>query len=139
MKPELIHEDDYICVYVTDEKGAGGAHHTYEIRAKQTNEILDTVTFQNGPIAENGVNGSTNEAYLAIVGHRLDCFARGAFPIRIQCHRSCGVRDRANESGNADGGSSKIVVWKGSLKHKAYGRRPLFALCPPEWLKMPRP
>ena len=80
MKPELIHEDDYICVYVTDEKGAGGAHHTYEIRDKQTNEILDTVTFQNGPIAENGVNGSTNEAYLAIVGHRLDCFARGPFP-----------------------------------------------------------
>ncbi len=24
MKPELIHEDDYICVYVTDEKGAVG-------------------------------------------------------------------------------------------------------------------
>ena len=76
----LIHEDDYIAVYVTDEKGAGGAYHCYDVVNKETDEIIDSVKFQNGPIQENGVNGNTNEALLAIVEHRLVSFQLGPFP-----------------------------------------------------------
>lgn len=76
----IIHEDDYIAVYVTDEKGAGGAYHRYDVVEKATDKIVDSVKFQNGPILENGVNGNTNEALLAIVEHRLNCFESGPFP-----------------------------------------------------------
>lgn len=87
----LIHEDDYIAVYVTDEKGAGGAYHEYEVVSKETGEVLDTVSFQNGPIQENGVNGSTNEALLAIVFHRLSCFQEGPFPSYFNVKALSGV------------------------------------------------
>ncbi len=36
--------------------------------------------FQEGPIREVGVNGYTNEAFLAIVEHRLESFQSGPFP-----------------------------------------------------------
>ena len=32
---EVIYEDDYIQVYVLDEKGAGGAHHKYVVVKKK--------------------------------------------------------------------------------------------------------
>ena len=38
------------------------------------------IFFQNGPIRENGVNGVTNEALLAIVIDRLRSFQLGPFP-----------------------------------------------------------
>lgn len=76
----IIHEDDHIAVYVTDEKGAGGAYHCYDVVDKETDKIIDSVKFQNGPIQENGVNGNTNEALLAIVAHRLQCFQQGPYP-----------------------------------------------------------
>ena len=79
----LIHEDDYIAVYVTDKKGAGGAYHRYDVVNKETDEIIDSVKFQEGPIQENGVNGNTNEALLAIVVHRLECFNAGPFSHRM--------------------------------------------------------
>ena len=41
---------------------------------------LGSIDFQKGNIAENGVNGITNEALLAIVIHRLECFQSGRFP-----------------------------------------------------------
>lgn len=78
---ELIHEDDYIKVLVTDTPGAGGACHKYEIWS-QEGELLGERSFQNGPILENGVNGTTNEAELAIVAHRLEGFRNGQFPHR---------------------------------------------------------
>lgn len=78
----LIYEDDYIAVYVTDEKGAGGAYHRYDVVNKETDHIVDSVKFQEGPIKEYGVNGNTQEALLAIVAHRLECFNSGPFPCR---------------------------------------------------------
>ena len=83
MNPTIIHEDDYLQVEVIDEKGAGGAHHEYIIQRKDTDIVQDKtvgeVSFQNGAILENGVNGVTNEALLAIVEHRLTCFQAGPF------------------------------------------------------------
>lgn len=40
---------------------------------------INIVSFQNGPIAEVGVNGQTQEVYLAILIHRLECFQAGPF------------------------------------------------------------
>ena len=82
----IIHQDDFIEVHVLDEKGAGGAHHKYAIVRKEIDSEkggqleLGSADFQKGGIAENGVNGITNEALLAIVIHRLECFQSGPFP-----------------------------------------------------------
>ena len=74
--PDIPHVD----VGVSDDPGAGGAHHRYVIEFppyKPENRTL--IEFQNGPIAEVGQNGVTNEALLAIVIDRLECFQKGPF------------------------------------------------------------
>ena len=38
--------------------------------------------FKNGPIAEEGVNGVSGEALLAVVADRLECFQKGAYACR---------------------------------------------------------
>lgn len=88
-----------LTIEVTDAPGAGGANHRYEINGFDATHnasnppVLDdegdekeatgprrlTVLFQNGPIKENGVNGVTQEALLAIVIDRLRCFQAGPF------------------------------------------------------------
>lgn len=80
--PIEIYRDDYIKVLVIDEKGAGGAHHIYRCYRIEDDpaDALPLDQFQEGPIQEVGVNGYTNEAFLAIVEHRLDCFQKGPFP-----------------------------------------------------------
>src|SRR5438128_335469 len=75
--------NDRIKIAVTDELGAGGANHRYEISgfdlagnpaagypAVDDRYGLDVV-FQQGPIPEAGVNGVTQEVLLAIVADRL--------------------------------------------------------------------
>jgi hypothetical protein len=82
-----------IHIVVTDEPGAGGANHRYEItgfntktndsdpiKQEPTNRI--EILFQNGPINEKGVNGITQEVLLAIVADRLRSFQGGPFACR---------------------------------------------------------
>ena len=87
--------NDKLKITVEDAPGAGGACHLYSIRgfdpgsnlsAKSQHflgggDIIDSVSllFQNGPIAEVGVNGITHEALLAILIHRLRCFQSGPY------------------------------------------------------------
>ena len=81
--------NDTLTITVMDEPGAGGAHHRYEVTGfdARTNvsqsHIDDTdraaILFQNGPIAEVGVNGVTHEALLAIVADRLRSFQAGPY------------------------------------------------------------
>lgn len=82
--------NDRLEVTVTDEPGAGGASHRYEVKGFQfcTNPSLGLdeqyddrtiILFQNGPIAEVGVNGITHEALLAIVADRLKSFQAGPY------------------------------------------------------------
>jgi hypothetical protein len=85
-----------LTITVMDEPGSGGASHHYVITGfnSATNpsdpfvERPDdparycTLIFQNGPIGEVGVNGITQEALLAIVIDRLQCFARGPYACR---------------------------------------------------------
>jgi len=81
--------NDTLTISVMDEPGSGGANHRYEITGfnSDTNasdsRIDDrdrvSILFQNGPIAEAGVNGLTHEALLAIVADRLRSFQKGPY------------------------------------------------------------
>lgn len=45
-------------------------------------DTFDCMIFQHGGVPENGVNGVTNEALLAIVADRLRCFQAGPYPCK---------------------------------------------------------
>lgn len=66
-------------IAATDEPGAGGANHEYQISWQGPHCDGINISFQNGPIKENGVNGITQEALIAIVIDRLWSFQAGAF------------------------------------------------------------
>ena len=74
-----------LTITVTDEPGAGGANHEYEIECltdgagKWPSPGVCEIYFQKGPIKEFGVNGVTQEALLAIVIDRLRSFQAGPF------------------------------------------------------------
>lgn len=80
---------DHICttadvsigINVMDEPGAGGANHYYAVDVGGSENGID-VRFQNGPVAENGVNGITQETLIAIAIDRLRCFQAGPFACR---------------------------------------------------------
>ncbi len=82
----------YTEVQVLDEKGQGNANHEYaivEVAPPESTEplrFLGTVSFQNGPIKEFGVNGVTNEDLLAIVVDRLRGFQSGEFACNANQH-----------------------------------------------------
>jgi hypothetical protein len=67
-------------IVVMDKPGAGGANHLYDIRWNVNNGV--TIPFQNGPIKENGVNGITGEALMAIQIDRLRGFQEGPYRCR---------------------------------------------------------
>lgn len=88
--------NDVLKIEVTDEPGAGGANHRYEItgfdtasnpsrmnaQGYSTRYTREVLLFQNGPIAEAGVNGITHEVLLAIVADRLRSFQAGPYACR---------------------------------------------------------
>lgn len=65
-------------IHAIDQPGAGGANHVYEITGYPDDPLR--LSFQNGPIAEKGVNGITQEALLAVVIDRLESFQAGPYP-----------------------------------------------------------
>jgi hypothetical protein len=70
--------NDRIKITAMDDPGAGGAHHYYTVDVDGSENGLD-IHFQNGPIAEAGVNGVTQEVLLAVVIDRLRSFQAGPF------------------------------------------------------------
>lgn len=70
-----------LTVQVNDEPGPGGACHSYDTYLKD-GSLVATVKFQEGAIHEAGINGTTNEALLAIVIDRLEGFSKGPYPSR---------------------------------------------------------
>jgi hypothetical protein len=85
--------NEHIRVEVLDEPGVGGACHHYGLSGFSTrenpsatpgydDETMYHLIFQNGPIAEAGVNGITNESLLAIVLDRLNGFQQSEYKCR---------------------------------------------------------
>lgn len=84
--------NDKLVLQVLDEPGSGGANHLYLVSgfnsagnpSEQEFDSADStqILFQNGPIAEAGVNGLTHEVLLAILIDRLEAFQRGPFASR---------------------------------------------------------
>lgn len=81
--------NDALLINVLDQPGSGNACHEYQIRKFVRNEPDDmsdvelcNIKFQNGPLAEAGVNGISSEALLAIVEDRLKGFQSGEFNCR---------------------------------------------------------
>lgn len=76
--------NDRLDIVVADEPGHGGASHVYEVQHAATAGVppMLTISFQNGPIGEHGVNGVTQEILLAIVIDRLRSFQAGPFSSR---------------------------------------------------------
>lgn len=68
--------NDVLTIEVMDDPGHGGACHNYRISWPGN---VRSFEFQNGPIAEAGVNGVTHEALLAILIDRLEAFQAGPF------------------------------------------------------------
>lgn len=78
--------NDQLTIEVLDEPGPGGANHHYSIHldigaGARMLEFAE-LKFQNGAIAEAGVNGITHEALLAVVADRLRSFQAGPFACR---------------------------------------------------------
>lgn len=73
--------NDVLNVLVMDEPSAGGANHRYDIAWSDKDAMLRqaVIEFQNGPIAEAGVNGLTHEVLLAIIADRLRAFQAGPY------------------------------------------------------------
>ena len=69
-------------IVVLDELGQGNACHLYNVRDVDNREAYAAVTFQNGPVGENGVNGCHQEDLIAIVIDRLKSFQSGDFKCR---------------------------------------------------------
>lgn len=84
--------NDTLTIEVFDERGSGGANHCYVISGFDSSvnpsyqpttspDSID-ILFQNGPIAEVGVNGVTHEALLAILIDRMESFQAGPYNCR---------------------------------------------------------
>jgi hypothetical protein len=79
--------NDTIKIRVMDAPGHGGASHHYEVTLPDWTREPDganakgiwDIQFQNGPIAEAGVNGITQEVLIAIVIDRLESFQAAKF------------------------------------------------------------
>ena len=69
-------------VFVTDEKGNGGAHHNYLIDLQDGNKQVP-IDFQNGARKlPDSIHGVLDTDLLEICRHRLQCFQEGPFASR---------------------------------------------------------
>jgi hypothetical protein len=89
--------NDKLVITAVDEPGDGkGINHRYDVSGFDTKDNPGNhgpddycasystlpIVFQNGPIAEVGINGLTQEVLLAIVMDRLRSFQKGPFACR---------------------------------------------------------
>lgn len=79
-----------IDIEVLDEPNQkSGANHRYslEVRDEQGRPVVSSyIGFQYGPVEEEGCNGISNEALLAVVIDRLEGFQKGSFPCEENEH-----------------------------------------------------
>lgn len=82
----VVPADRAVIIETIGEAEASGAFSAYRLTLDNSNLDVAGVDsssfdlkFQSGTIPEAGANGVTNEALLAIVEHRLECFQAGPF------------------------------------------------------------
>ncbi len=68
-----------VVVEAVDAPGSGGAHHAYRLSVVGSRLVADIPLHHLAPGEPEEINGFTNEALLAIVIHRLECFQTGPF------------------------------------------------------------
>jgi len=83
MRKVEIGTSNYTEVFATDEPEFN-ANHEYSINTvlEKAKNCVAKITFQKGPIKENGVNGCHHEDLIAIVIDRLQSFQRSDFKCR---------------------------------------------------------
>ena len=69
-------------VWASDDLGHGGAGYVYTMDDCVPGGLGSVIQFQNGPVAEVGINGVTNEVLIAVVIDRLQCFQNGQYACR---------------------------------------------------------
>lgn len=86
--------NEAIGITVHDEPGCGGACHRYVMKFTKKDGSREAwgINFQDGPVAEAGVNGVTHEALLAILIDRLEGFQRGPFACHAYAHALSNLR-----------------------------------------------
>lgn len=88
--------NDRIKIAVMDDPGQGGACHVYYVTWEnppgQEDPNAVTLSFQNGPIAEVGVNGITHEVLLAVLEHRLEGFQSGEYACQENAEALLAIR-----------------------------------------------
>lgn len=92
--------NDNIQIVVADGPGQGGACHKYEvINVSEQNlghdrdQVMASIEFQSGPIAEVGTNGLTHEVLPAILEDRLAGFQSGQYACNENGHALHHVRE----------------------------------------------
>jgi hypothetical protein len=68
--------------HLTRSDGSTQEGHHYEIWLNNGKSPNIQINFQEGPVKDNGVNGITNEALLAILAHRIRFLNAGPFACR---------------------------------------------------------
>lgn len=81
IKHDLL-TNKYTDVYHEEDYKFNAPHHYSVSTSEEPSEIIQTVSFQEGPIKENGVNGVNNEDLIAMVINRLEHFNRSEFSCR---------------------------------------------------------
>lgn len=81
MRKVNVWTNEHTEIYAIDEKEFN-ANHEYIVSAVNSTNDYAKVSFQKGPIKENGVNGCHNEDLIAIVLDRLQCLNQGDFKCR---------------------------------------------------------
>ena len=90
--------NDTLTISVCDEPGSGGANHHYRVtcETEDSRSVYAELVFQNGPIAEVGVNGITHEVLLAVLADRLRGFQKGQYASRENAIALTHIEDAQN-------------------------------------------
>lgn len=81
MRKINVGTNEYTEIYAMDEKEFN-ANHEYIVSAVNSTNYYAKVSFQKGPVKENGANGCHNEDLISIVIDRLQSFQNGEFSCR---------------------------------------------------------
>lgn len=81
MKKVNVGTNEYTEIYAIDEKEFN-ANHEYIVSAVNSTNVYAKVSFQKGPVKENGVNGCHNVDLIAIVIDTLQSLQNGEFSCR---------------------------------------------------------